>query len=350
MSGNEEFAAGILTSASGALSGFAASCLLDAQPELAARFGDAAFPTWKRWFADRISDLSSSMIAGSELLFVKQVLWSRSFLASHGVQLGDLRPAIECLAAALQENLPEEASTAVKRYLQAAAASIDQPDQEPGRLVPDSPDNRLAATYLVALLEGDRQRATRLLLEAAEQGRSLVDIYLQVLTPALEEVGRMWTLGEITVAEEHFVTTSARETMIQLRHTCPTAASNGRTVLAAGVAGNQHDIGLQMVADVFELAGWRAINLGANVPVHDVVQAIENFEAQVLMLSAALTNHLPAVRQTILAIRGSGKPATKILVGGQAFDVSASVALELGADGYAATAVEALSLAEQIVV
>ena len=66
----------------------------------------------------------------------------------------------------------------------------------------------------------------------------------------------MWLANEINVAEEHFASHTTKMVMAQLLPHATIQPSNGKTMLAAAVAGNQHDIGLQAVADFFEMDGW----------------------------------------------------------------------------------------------
>jgi methanogenic corrinoid protein MtbC1 len=105
-----------------------------------------------------------------------------------------------------------------------------------------------------------------------------------------------------------------------------------------------------MIADIFETHGWRTISLGANVPIPDLVQAAEAFEADLLLISAALTNHLPALRDSIQAVRHHEPTRdVKILVGGAAFHNVEELASQFGADGYAADALEALDVGNRLV-
>jgi methanogenic corrinoid protein MtbC1 len=109
------------------------------------------------------------------------------------------------------------------------------------------------------------------------------------------------------------------------------------------VAGNRHDIGLCAVADFFEMAGWRTIQLGADVPIGDLVQAVDCFEVDLVALSASLNVQLETVRSTIQAVRsGARGKEVRILAGGLAFAEARHLALEMGADAYAANPDEAV--------
>jgi methanogenic corrinoid protein MtbC1 len=251
----------------------------------------------------------------------------------------------------LAEELPASTQELAIRYLDEAIAAFDeQPEDVSATLLPDTPYGRLASAYLLALLEGDRRRATRVIADAIDRPERVRDLYIHVLLPAQREIGRMWLTGEINVAEEHFASHTTRMMMARLLLDAPLQPPNGKTLLAAAVAGNRHDIGLQAVADFFEMAGWRTIQLGADVPIGDLVQAAECFEADLLALSATLHVQLEAVKSAIQAVRsGQRGKVIKILVGGLAFADSGTLPAETGADGYAADLDDAVRLGGELV-
>ena len=93
-----------------------------------------------------------------------------------------------------------------------------------------------------------------------------------------------------------------------------------------------------MVSGVLQSHGWRVIQLGTNVPVPDVVRAVEDYRINSLLLSAALPIQIRTVRDTIDAVRRSERGATaNIVVGGQAFSGLEELAEQIGADRYAAS-------------
>jgi len=138
--------------------------------------------------------------------------------------------------------------------------------------------------------------------------------------------------------------------MAQLLPRAALRPSNDKTMIAAAVAGNQHDIGLQAVADFFEMDGWRTIFLGADVPARDLVHAVDCFAADLLGLSVSQTTQFEAVKTAIRAVRGSATHTeVKILLGGRAFADPDGLAKDLGADGYAPHPVQAVALGIQLV-
>ena len=119
-------------------------------------------------------------------------------------------------------------------------------------------------------------------------------------------------------------------------------------MLTASVSGNLHDIGARIVADHFEMEGWRSLFLGANTPVGDLVQAVEDFEPDLVALSVGLASHVRATAETIAALR-ERFPDRPILVGGRPFELVPDLWKDVGADGCAADAAAAVQVGARLV-
>ena len=102
-----------------------------------------------------------------------------------------------------------------------------------------------------------------------------------------------------------------------------------------------------MVADLFEMNGWDTVFLGADVPHASIVDTLVEAEADVLAISTTLAANLGHVSDLIAAVRAEPACAgVRVLVGGAAFDVDASVWERIGADGWAPDAARAIELAQ----
>jgi len=351
MDQNKEFNAGILRRASRALAGYAAAELLEKHPETKAGFEPDPFAQWQDWLTVRVDELAAAIAVDRARVFAAQVLWGKAALQSRGIPPESFRTALECLQTVMERELPEQVGETANEYVSLALEAFGrQPIDLSSLLLPDTPMGRLASKYLLVLLEGDRRRACRLILDALRETEDPRDLYLQVLLPAQEELGRMWLANEINVAEEHFASQTTQMAMSQLLPHTKVKPSNGKTLLAASVAGNQHDIGLQAVADFFEMDGWRTVLLGANVPARDLVQAVDCFDADLLGLSVSQTTQFDAVKATIQALRQAARgDDLKIMIGGRAFIDPDELPKELGADGYAPDPRQAVSLGRKLV-
>jgi len=114
------------------------------------------------------------------------------------------------------------------------------------------------------------------------------------------------------------------------------------TFLIGTVRGDLHDVGKNLVAMMFEGAGFKVVDLGIDVPEERFIEAIREHKPDIVGLSALLTMTLPMMQSTINAMSQSClRDSFKIMVGGA--PVTDRFAREIGADGYApdsASAVE----------
>ena len=350
MNQSHQIAAAMIRNGAVGLAGYTASDLLESQPDLKEALALNAFTTWQTTMRNCLEELAAALAAGRPQFFAGYVGWMQSVLTARGLPSGAFPSSVTCLAKVLAAELPAESGALAVGVCQEALRVLEHESPElPSFLKSDTPQGRLAASYLLALLEGDRARAGRLILDAVA-GSSVPDLYLQVLLPAQQEVGRMWQANEINVAEEHFATSTTRLILAQLRLRAPLQAPNGKTLLAAAVMGNQHEIGLQVVSDFFEMAGWRVIQLGSDMPIPDLAQAVEFYQPDLLALSASLHTHLVTLTETIRTVRAGERGAgVKILVGGRALAEAGDLTQQFGADGYAADPHAAVALGNALV-
>jgi 5-methyltetrahydrofolate--homocysteine methyltransferase len=112
------------------------------------------------------------------------------------------------------------------------------------------------------------------------------------------------------------------------------------------VEGDLHDIGKNLVAMMWKGANIEVIDLGVNVPPAKFVEAIKQHKPKLVGLSALLTTTMPAMRDTVKAIREAGL-AVKIVIGGA--PITHEFAREIGADGYSPDAGSAVDTAMALV-
>ena len=351
MADGNAFAADLLERSAAGYAGFSAGLMAQRDPDLRERYGDAAFGSWKTHLTQRLLELAAALAAGEPRMFAARVLWSRKAFAARGRDAAGLRLSLECLREVLTERLPPPAVADATAYIEQALAALDEPEAqgEPATLDPAIPTDRLALQYLQRVLEGDVQGAINAVARSAANGVGVEGAYLRVLLPAQREIGRLWHVGEISVAEEHMVTHATQRAMAVLASQGSPAEPNGKTVVVAAVASNVHDVGLRALADLYQLAGWRTIFLGSDVPMRDLPATLTFFEADLLLLGASLSTQVPKVQQTILAVRERCERDIKIIVGGAAFDEAPSVWEKVGSDAYAPTLDQAVSVGGRLV-
>lgn len=204
--------------------------------------------------------------------------------------------------------------------------------------------------YVAALSSGNRRQALVVARSALAEGIDIRDLYLDVFQPAMHEVGRLWEVNKMTVAQEHLATAITQSVMAQLYNHVFANPSVGRTLVATCIGGELHELGIRMVADFFEIEGWDVYYLGANVPASDVVATVEDRKADLLAISITLNTHVPLARDLIRALRASpsGKKV-KVMVGGQPVNRAPEIHRAMGADLTAPNAREAVRQAMEAV-
>jgi 5-methyltetrahydrofolate--homocysteine methyltransferase len=198
-----------------------------------------------------------------------------------------------------------------------------------------------------AIVDGKAQLAQSLAEEELRAGAEPMALVSETMIPAMDEVGKLFQEEEFFVPELMLSARAMKAAMEPLR---PLLAAKGAkpagVVVAGAVKGDLHDIGKNLVVSMLEGAGFQVIDLGADVEPETFVEAIRERHPQIVCLSALLTVTMEAMRTTIAAIETAGlRRDVKILVGGA--PLSERYATEIGADGYGATATDAVALARR---
>jgi MerR family transcriptional regulator, light-induced transcriptional regulator len=320
-------------------------------PELERRYGARAREKSLQDAGYHVAHLIQALAVGHPPLFTDYVAWARIVLARRKVRSEDLAFHLGCLAEVLREKLPAAVAETAAGYVESAVNAMPgMPDDLPTFLEEGAPLSPLAHQYLEALRRGERHVASRLVLDAVAQGTPVRDLYLHVFQPVQYEIGRLWQTNRFSVAQEHYCTAATQLIMSQLYPMIFGAEKRDLTLVATGVSGDLHELGVRMVADFFEMEGWNTFYLGANTPHGDVLATLRERRADILAVSATLPYHAENIRELINVVRREPEFARlRILVGGHPFNRDPELWRKLGADGTAVNAQQAIALAEKLV-
>ena len=199
-----------------------------------------------------------------------------------------------------------------------------------------------------AVLSGDADAAVAATNSGLESAIPPLSLLFDAMIPALEEVGNLFESGEIFLPEMLISARAMQACMNILRPLLADAASASIGVFVMGtIAGDIHDIGKNLCDVMLEGAGFEVIDLGINVPAEKFVEAIVEHKPDAVGLSAFLTTTMAELAVTIDAINTAGvRGNTKIIVGGA--PVTQEYADQIGADGYAPTAVSAVRTVKEL--
>lgn len=319
-------------------------------PELDGRSDAAARAACLKDAGSPLTYLAESIAHSQPCLFVDYIAWSKIMLEGRGLPVSDLARQLEIVRDSLREELPAEMERIAVEYVESGLCQLPQlPADLPTCIGADNPLSGLARKYLNALLRGERHIASRLILDAVGGGASVREIYLHVFQRCQHEIGRLWQLNLLSVAQEHYCTAATQLVMSQLYPHVFAAQQNGRTLVATSVAGELHEIGIRMVCDFFEMEGWNTFYLGANAPASSILETLAEREADLLAISATITPHVRAVGELIEAVRSSaGAQGVKVMVGGHPFNIAPDLWQTIGADAFARDAMQAVTVAGQL--
>jgi len=209
--------------------------------------------------------------------------------------------------------------------------------------------SRLLERISTCILEGDADKAAKLVQKAIDEGMTPSEIMDNGLLVGMGEVGVRFKAGDMFVPEVLMSAEAMQAGTILLR---PLLLSSGAKqagkILLGTVKGDLHDIGKNLVGMMCEGSGFEIIDLGFNAEPEKFVAAIKQHQPQVVGMSAMLTTTMRAMGYTIKAIEEAGlRDQVKIMVGGAPVD--AEFARRIGADGYGSNAPAGADLAKKFV-
>lgn len=171
-----------------------------------------------------------------------------------------------------------------------------------------------------ALISLDTERADEV-IEQTFVLYTMPTVYVEVITPALIEIGELWHRGEISISIEHFATTYLRGRLLGLLQAYP-HRSDMPMIIVACAPGERHEIGALIFAVMLRQQGFNAIYLGQDVPIDDIVQTAIQERAAMICLSASNAASALALRDVKPLLDQSQQPNPPIFgYGGRAFDI-----------------------------
>ena len=199
-----------------------------------------------------------------------------------------------------------------------------------------------------AVAAGKRTDTIRLTQELLAAGTLPQAVVEQGLVPGMATVGDKFRRNEIFVPEMLIAARAMKEALKILEPLLVAAGIKPKYTAVIGTAqGDLHDIGKNLVAMMWRGANFNVIDLGTNVTAERYVAAAREHKANLVGISALLTTTMPAMKETVIALKAAGLAGAKILIGGA--PITQEFANEIGADGYAADAGSAVDVAQRLV-
>jgi excisionase family DNA binding protein len=192
-----------------------------------------------------------------------------------------------------------------------------------------------AGRLRLRMLAGDVEGSWHLVESAMVSGVEPADVYVEILGPALHEIGATWRRGEIGIEQEHLASGVAASIVGRLGSRFRRRGRHRGSVVVAMPVGERHGLAAAMISDLLRGDGYAVLNLGPDTPPASLVSAMAETDGLVAaVVSVVNVARLPAARRMIAAARRQD-PAVVIVAGGLAVP-DESAARSLGADGWTA--------------
>jgi methanogenic corrinoid protein MtbC1 len=170
--------------------------------------------------------------------------------------------------------------------------------------------------FTAALFAGDLPSALAAVQRSLDEGTSPADVHCLLIEPALYRVGDAWERAQIGVSDEHVATAIAERALADLfPRLVGRNRGNGPRVVLSVVPGEAHQIGLRMVADVLEGAGYRVVVLRPGASMNTLVELVRGLRPAAVGLSVSSSGLVPNL---VAAVRAMREHSVPVVVGGRA--------------------------------
>ena len=203
-------------------------------------------------------------------------------------------------------------------------------------------------TIKAMVVDGKFNDIEKRVQQAVDAGTDLNRLINDALISAMDIVGKRFADGVIFVPEMLVSATTMKRGLNIIKPLLQSGETQNRgTIVMGTVKGDLHDIGKNLVTMMMEGAGFKIIDLGVDVKIENLVEALKKEKADILGLSALLTTTMPEMQKTIEVLKKEGlRDQVKVIVGGAPIDQG--FADKIGADGFGKDAVAAVQLARKL--
>jgi methylmalonyl-CoA mutase cobalamin-binding domain/chain len=207
----------------------------------------------------------------------------------------------------------------------------------------------MSAEKIAELIAEVNEAATDAVETALAGGEDPLVLLQEGVIRGLEQIGEKFEAKEYFLPELMVGGQIAEQCIALINPHLPKDRGAPRGVMVIGaVQGDMHDLGFNLVAKQLELVGFEVHALGVDVAPMTFIDKAREVNAEIIALSTFLVTTIPGCSEVIDYLRDMGlRERFKVIVGGG--NTTKETADQLGADGWAPNAVEAVALCEGLV-
>lgn len=319
-------------------------------PELKEKYNSVMKEKSRSDISHNLNYLAQAVFIDEKSIFSNYYTWLFTVLKERDIGVELLKKHLLAIKNVFKSELNQEDYKLIKEFLVEAELNLENPDNHYQSFIEeDNPLHQEAEKYLSYLINMERDKAVKYIMNLVDKGIAIEDIYLKIFQLVQYEIGRLWQLNQISIAQEHYATSVTQLAISQLYPKIFTSFKKGKKALTTCIGDELHELGIRMVADLLELNGWDTIHLGSNTPADEILKMIEKNEIDVLAISATLPTQLEESKNLIKAVHQNEKlNQVKIMVGGRLFMQNSDLRQKIGADAFASDAKEAVKVADSL--
>lgn len=206
--------------------------------------------------------------------------------------------------------------------------------------------NNVHGRYLAALLQGDRKACRAVIEEVLQTGTPATSVYVDIIWPVIVKIEELLRSDRISATQEHLATRINRTIVDQLQNKLPRRPVRNKKVIVCCAQAELQELGAQMIADMFESDGWDVKFLGGGLTNDDILAFVNECGPDILLIYGTTPKQTPIIRQLIDIVKSvNAWPNMRIMLSGGIFNRAEGLWEEIGADLFAATAIEAIQAA-----
>lgn len=173
--------------------------------------------------------------------------------------------------------------------------------------------------YFSALQEGDRAECSKIVNDLLDRNVNPKEIYLDLFQKSLYRIGDLWDTSRYSIGQEHISTKITESVLSKVVEKYKPNTLAEKTILVTCLDKEFHELGARIVADYFEIKGWKTIFTGASTPKDEILNLIEKRKPDVVGISNNFYMNIPRLLKLISEIKEKF-PDQKIVVGGQSLN------------------------------
>jgi len=184
-------------------------------------------------------------------------------------------------------------------------------------------------------------------LQASEPSPGDISETIQAVQNGMSDVGKLFETGEYFLAELVLAAELCKQVMAVIRpHLKASIVKKTGKVVLGTAKDDIHDIGKDLVKDMFESVGFEVHDLGVDVPYGMFINKIKEVDPEIVGISGLLTPVIESIKATVDAIKEAGlREQVNIIIGGSL--MTENVMTYVGADAFTTSAAEGLEICKK---